>query len=139
MELYRTRPKIIRSFGDDDIFDTIAYILANDVSIKSVNEIDIPLRIAANPSIAIKDNYIHLYMRISSLGSHPIPNPWSCTFIGYTRLEMNNLSGRLKPTAKTIFYPYLTVERVEDPRIYMDNYELYHDKRIYYNLYCKTR
>ncbi len=126
MELYRMRPKIIRSFSKDDIFNTMAYIIANDVSIKSRNEINIPLRIAANPSIAIQDNYVHLYMRMSSLGSHPIPNPWSRTFIGYAKLEMNSLSGRLKLAAKTILYPYLTVERVEDPRVYMEYYELYH-------------
>ena len=126
MELYRTKPRIIRSFGDDDIFNTMAYIIANDISIKSINEIDIPLRIVANPSIAIQDNYIHLYIRMSSLGSHPIPNPWSRTFIGYTKLKINSLLGRLKPTAKTILYPYLTVERVEDPRVYMNYYELYH-------------
>ncbi len=126
LEIRRSEPRIRRALGRDDVFRVVAYVLGSDISMKSPSGIAMPLRIVTNPSIAIEGDTVHLYLRLSTLGSHPIPNPWSRTFIGYAELDRGRLSGRLRLRAVPVLYPYLTIERVEDPRIYLENLELYH-------------
>ena len=130
LEVRKLKPRIRRSLGDSDIFRIKAFITGADISIKTLSQIDIPLRIAANPSIAVIGTSVHIYIRVSSLGSHPIPNPWSRTFIAYARLDLDKLHGRLSLNAIPLLYPYTTIERIEDPRIYFDQHELYHVRAI---------
>ena len=83
LELRRSEPRVRRALGGDDVFRDVAYVLGSDISMESPSGIAMPLRIATNPSIAIEGDTVHLYLRLSALGSHPVPNPWSRTFIGY--------------------------------------------------------
>lgn len=76
-----------------------------------------PLRIAANPAILIDGGDAVLYVRVSTLGGHPIPDPGSRTFICVGRTSLRGLEGRLRLDAKPALYPLVYVERVEDPRV----------------------
>ena len=129
----KAKPKVKRRLKlSSEVFELKAYILGYDVDLESSSGIKIPLRIASNPSITLDGDDVVIFMRLSSLGGHPIPNPWSRTFIGLGRIPLNYLSGRIKLHGELILYPLVSVERVEDPRIYMDyvRKELYHVRAI---------
>ncbi len=122
-------PKITRNFKiHEELFTIRAYILGSSVKALSGYGIEVPIRIATNASILISNNKVWLYLRCSSLGSHPIPNPWSRTFITTSTLTIEELRSKLELLAKPILYPLLPIERVEDPRIHVSNasWELYH-------------
>ncbi len=71
-------------------------------------------------------------MRVSTLGSHPIPDPGSRTFICVGRVPLRELKGRLRLSAKPALYPLVYVERVEDPRVLVGKRgrELYHVRAV---------
>lgn len=119
-------PRVVRRRGGLDVFKVKAYVLPSDVYMSSVTGVEKPLRIATNPSIALEDGGVHLYIRFSTLGSHPVPDPRSRTFIGHASTHLSRLKGRLRLSAKPILCPKLSVERVEDPRVYTRARELYH-------------
>lgn len=129
----KAKPRVKRKLkSSSEVFELKAYILGYDVDLKSSSGIEIPLRIASNSSITLDRDNVVTFMRLSSLGGHPIPNPWSRTFIGLGKIPLNNLNGRIKLHGEPVLYPLVSVERVEDPRIYVDDVlkELYHVRAI---------
>ncbi len=124
----REKPRVERKLSDGhEVFEIRAYIIGSNILVRSPSGIEIPLRIAANTGMAVRKDTVYLYMRLSSLGGHPIPNPWSRTFIGLAKTSLDKLHGSMELEAKPILYPLLSTERVEDPRVDPDNMtELYH-------------
>ncbi len=123
------RRRVDRTFRiKEELFSVRAYVLGCDVSLRSRSGIEVPIRIATNSSILIEGNSVKLFLRLSSLGGHPIPNLWSRTFIGVGEVSIDELRGRVKFVAKPLLYPIVTTERVEDPRVWCgdDGVELYH-------------
>ena len=133
IRLRKKEPRIRRELlNGRDLFSIRAYITGSDVHLRSLGGIDVPLRIASNSCIVCKGNDVYLYLRLSSLGGHPIPNPWSRTFIGLSRTSLDRLHGRIRLIAQPVLYPALSTERVEDPRIDPEHLrELYHVRAYY--------
>jgi len=126
-------PKVKRTFkARDEVFRVKAYLLGSDINLTSPAGIQVPLRIAANPAILIDGDDAVLYVRASTLGSHPIPDPGSRTFICVGRTPLRELEGRLRLNAKPALYPLIYTERVEDPRVLAGQRgrELYHVRAI---------
>ena len=73
--------RVERALHSRDVFSIKGYVLGSSVHVQTPNGLRISLRIATNPSIMITDDKAYLYIRASSIGSHPVPNPWSRTFI----------------------------------------------------------
>ncbi len=121
-EARRARPKVERRNVDrGDVFDIRAYILAPDIEVQSRSGIHIPLRIVCNSAIAVRGSDLEIYLRLGSLACPPL-GCWNCrTFLGYTRIPIEDARGRLKVKAKTILYPLLSMECVEDPRVDPDD------------------
>jgi len=115
-----------------DVFSIKGYVLGPSIHVQTPSSLRISLRIATNPSIMITGDKVYLYIHASSIGSHPVPNPWSRTFIVLAKLPLRDFlrGGEFVVSAESILYPYITLERVEDPRIYSDNNELYHVRAI---------
>ncbi len=127
------RPRVERTFkAGSEVFKVKAYLLGSDIDLRSPAGLQVPLRIAANPAILIDGEDAVLYVRVSTLGSHPIPDPGSRTFICVGRVPLRELKGRLRLSAKPALYPLVYVERVEDPRVLMGKRgrELYHVRAI---------
>jgi len=99
-----------------EVFGVRAYVLGCDVVLRSPSGIDVPIRLATNASLLIDGGLVRLFLRLSSLGSHPVPNPWSRTFVGVAEVRINDLVGRVRLRAEPLYYPIVTTERVEDPR-----------------------
>lgn len=133
VKICKMKPRVRRTLSDShEVFKVRAYIIGLNISLKSPNNIDVPLRIASNTCIVCKGDRVHLYLRLSSLGSHPIPNPWCRTFIGLSEISLDKLHGRVKLEAHPILYPILSTERVEDPRVDPDFMkELFHVRSYY--------
>jgi len=132
-EARSSKPRVergLRSRGD--VFRVKAYLLGQDVRVRSPAGIQIPLRIASNPAILIEGGDAVLYVRVSTLGSHPIPDPGSRTFICVGRVRLGELEGRLRLDATPALYPITYVERVEDPRVFVGarGTELYHVRAV---------
>ena len=126
-------PRVARTFKvRGEVFQVRAYLLGSDVSLASPAGLHMPLRVAANPAIMIEGKYAVLYVRVSTLGGHPIPDPGSRTFICVGRVPLDGLRGRLRLDAKPVTYPLVYVERVEDPRTYVggSGKELYHVRAV---------
>ena len=132
-EVKSREPKVKRTIkARDEVFEVKAYLLGSDVSLRSPAGLQMPLRIAANPAILIDGGDAVLYVRASTLGSHPIPDPRSRTFICVGRVPLGGLEGRLRLDAKPALYPLVYVERVEDPRVLVsqEGRELYHVRAV---------
>ncbi len=127
------RPRVERTFKvGSEVFEVKAYLLGSDIDLRSPAGVQVPLRIAANPAILIDGDDAVLYVRASTLGSHPIPDPGSRTFICVGRAPLRELKGRLRLNAKPALYPLVYVERVEDPRVLIGRRgrELYHVRAV---------
>lgn len=127
------RPKVERTFKvGSEVFKVKAYLLGSDIDLRSPAGLQVPLRIAANPAILIDGEDAVLYVRVSTLGSHPIPDPGSRTFICVGRVPLRELEGRLRLNARPALYPLVYVERVEDPRVLVGRRgrELYHVRAV---------
>ncbi len=96
-----------------DIFSVKGYLLGPNIHALTPSSLRIPLRIATNPSIMIISDKVYLYIRASSIGSHPVPNPWSRTFIVLARFPLKDFlnGGELVVNAESVLYPYITLER----------------------------
>ncbi len=129
-----TKPRIHRKLSaNEEIFRIRAYILGSNIKASSRTGIELPLRIAANPSIIINGEEALLFIRVSSIGSHPIPNPWSRTFIVEGSISLEKLNGNIRIEVEPVLYPLISTERVEDPRAYRygsDIVEVYHVRAI---------
>jgi len=124
--------RVERALHSRDVFSIKGYVLGSSVHVQTPSGLRIPLRIVTNPSIMITGDKVYLYIRASSIGSHPVPNPWSRTFIVLAKFPVKDFlnGGELVVSAESVLYPYITFERVEDPRVYSDNNELYHVRAI---------
>ncbi|WFO75823.1 hypothetical protein J4526_02880 [Desulfurococcaceae archaeon MEX13E-LK6-19] len=100
----------------------IAYILPSSLRVFTSLGIEIPLRVATNPAIMIRGNDLRIYARVGSVGGD-----FDHTFIVYADVPISEAEGLLKLSARTLLYPLLPYENVEDPRVSVSNTEeLYH-------------
>ncbi len=127
-------PRVHRKLSaSEEVFKIKAYILGLNIKVSSRTGVELPIRIAANPSILVNGKEALLFIRASSIGSHPIPNPWSRTFIIKGSMNLEKLKGNTRVEAEPILYPLISTERVEDPRAYKHNsnaIEVYHVRAI---------
>ncbi len=117
-EAKNVKPRVERRNVDSgDVFRVRAYILAPDIEATSVTGIRIPLRIVCNSAfLARESGEVELFLRLGSLACPPL-GCWNCrTFIAYAKTELENLRGRVRVEAKSMIYPMVSMECIEDPR-----------------------
>ncbi len=116
------KPRVERRNTDrGDVFRVRAYILATDVSVESFEGVAIPLRIVTNGTMVAKNGVVELYYRLGSLATPPLGCWNDRTFIGYSRVGLDELRGRVRLASKPVLYPLLSMECTEDPRIDPDD------------------
>ena len=95
--------------------------------VKSRKVSEIPIRIASNPSIVLRNGYAELFIRCASIGSD-----FDHTFIAVTeRIPIDRVAGINSIAARAVLHPYLSFENVEDPRIGAEDSAMLYHVRIY--------
>ena len=60
--------RVVRSFKPyEDVFKLRAYVLGPDVALRSGSGIQVPIRLATNPALLVRNGSVVLYLRLSSL------------------------------------------------------------------------
>jgi len=135
-EARSTKPRVERRNTDrGDVFRLRAYATSRSVTVSSLEGIEIPLRIVTNGTIVVDGNEVELYYRLGSLATPPLGCWNDRTFIGYSTLALDSLSGELSLSSKPVLYPLLSMECVEDPRIDPDDPRLLTHVRGHYRFW----
>jgi len=117
----RKKDKIRKKYGKN-VCRIKGYILPNTLEVFSSEGIRIPLRIASNPAITIKEDRVLLYIRVASIGGD-----FNVTSIVHAEARINEMSGEIRLTARELLYPIMPYENVEDPRVDpLNDKELFH-------------
>ena len=124
-----------RNVDRGDVFRVRAYVISKDVSVCSLEGIEIPVRIVTNGTIVVSGDRAELYYRLGSLATPPLGCWNDRTFIAYSSLKLDELRGRLRIEAKPVLYPLLSMECAEDPRIDPDDPQVLTHVRGHYRFW----
>ncbi|RLE54255.1 MAG: hypothetical protein DRJ40_11330 [Thermoprotei archaeon] len=112
-KLVRSRKltRIERKFSDRSMFGVKAYIILRDVNARSPLDVPELVLTVSNSAAIIRDgDVLGIFLRLGGVN-------FSRTFIAYTEVPILQLRGKVSVDTRTVLYPLLSSECVEDPRV----------------------